>query len=176
MSSAVPLSTGSEPEFEVDPPVDNGTHRPRTGQSAVMPPLVTRLVRRHRLASGRLLLGLVDDAGYVRDTSSAAVGTLFTDGSPAQIALVMRALTETLDLRRRDVMRLCAVICRTGPVVWLPGDIRCRDAVGTEALARSLRVGEVFVVSEAGWRDDVGDAGTRPTIDPDQPSPWDRAS
>ncbi len=125
---------------------------------------------------GRILLGLVDDSGYVRDTSSAAVGTLFADGSQAQIALVMRALSSTLDLRRRDVMRLCAVICRTGPMVWLPADIRFREALAAEARAWSLRVGEVFLMSEAGWRDDVGDAGRRPTIEPDHPSPWDRPS
>ena len=138
-----------------------------------MPPLVTRLTRRHRLVSGRLLLGLVDNAGYVRDTSSAAVGALFAEGSPAQIALVLRALTSTLDLRRRDMMRLCAVICRTGPVLWLPADIRCREAIGDEARAQSLRTGEVFLLSESGWRDDIGDAGRTPRIAPAERSPWD---
>lgn len=157
-------------------PVDNVGHQPHIYDSAVMPPLVSRLLRRHQLVSGRILLGLVDDAGYVRDTSSAAVGTLFADGSPAHIALVMRALSSTLDLRRRNVMRLCAVTCRTGPVVWLPADHRFRDALGVEARAQSLRIGEVFVMSEAGWRDDAGDAGVRPMIEPEQRSPWDRAS
>lgn len=154
-------------------PVDKARCPSRTAHSVVMPPLVTRLVRRHRLVSGRLLLGLVDDAGYVRDTSSAAVGALFTEGSSGRIALVLRAMTSTLDLRRREVMRLCAVICRTGPVVWLPADIRCREAVDDEAHAQSLRAGEVFLMSEAGWRDDVGDAGRTPRIALEERSPWD---
>lgn len=154
--------------------MDNSRHPSHTDDSALMPPLVTRLVRRHQVGAGRLLLGVVDDAEYVRDTSSAAVGTLFDDGAPAEIALVMRALTSTLDLRRRDVLRLCAVICRTGPLVWPAADIRCREALHTEAGARSLRVGEVFVLSESGWRADDGDAGRRPTIDATATSPWDQ--
>lgn len=154
--------------------MDNARCPLRTDDSADMPPLVTRLVRRHKLSSGRLLLGVVDDSGYVRDTSSAAVGTLFTDGSPAEIAMVMRALTSTLDLRRREMLRLSAVLCRAGPVVWLPADVRCREAVRAEAGSRLLRVGEVFVMSEAGWRDDEGRFGRRPTIQPAQSSPWDR--
>lgn len=139
-----------------------------------MPLLVTRLVRRHPLTAGRLLVGLVDDAGYVRDTSSTAVGSLFTDGTSGQIAVMLRALTSTLDLRRRDAMQLCAVTCRTGPVVWLPSDVCCREAIGSEAAARVLRVGEVFLITEAGWRSSSGDAGRRPMIDPAQPTPWDR--
>ncbi len=170
----VRASTGDEAEADLAGPVDNRGGPSRTDDSAVMPPLVARLVRRHRLVSGRVLLGLVDDADYVRDSSSATVGSLFADGSAAEIALVMRALTATLDLRRREVMRICAVICRTGPVVWLPADIRFREVLDTEALARSLRVGEVFLISEAGWRDDLGNAGARPSIEPDRPSPWDR--
>lgn len=139
-----------------------------------MPPLVTRLARRHRLASGRLILGLVDDSGYVRDTSSTSVGGLFDTGSPAQVALALRALTATLDLRRRNVMALCAVMCRDGPVVWLPADLRCRAAVHEEALALSLRAGGVSLIGEGGWRDDDGGAGATPGISPREPSPWDR--
>jgi hypothetical protein len=138
-----------------------------------MPPLVARLARRHRLASGRLILGLVDDSGYVRDTSSTSVGGLFDTGSPVRVALALRALTASLDLRRRDVMALCAVMCRDGPVVWLPADLRCRAAVHDEARAQSLRPGAVFLVGEGGWRDDVGGAGPTPGISPPEPSPWD---
>lgn len=123
------------------------------------------------------MLGLVDDAGYVRDTSSADVAQLFGDGSPAQIAVVLRAMTRTLDLRRRDVLRLCAVICRTGPLVWQPSDLRCRVAVGDEARALELRPGEVFLIGEAGWRDGAGHAGSTPVIAPVAGSPWgDRPS
>lgn len=139
-----------------------------------MPTLVTRLVRRHRLSSGRLLLGLVDDIGYVRDTSSISVGDVFTDGSPGQVALVLRSLTTTLDLRRREELELCAVICRAGPVVWLPADLRCRTAVHDEARTQSLRTGPVFLVGDGGWRDEFGDAGTAPGITPEAASPWDR--
>jgi hypothetical protein len=139
-----------------------------------MPPLVARLVRRHRLTAGRLLLGLVDDQGYVRDTSSTSVGALFGTGSPAEVALALRSLSTTLDLRRREVMALCAVFCRDGPVVWLPADVRCRDAVHDEARAQSLRVLAVFIVGEGGWRDEFGRAGTRPSIAPAERSPWDR--
>jgi hypothetical protein len=153
--------------------VDNVGTAGRIPHSAVMPPLVTRLVRRHRLAPGRLLLGLVDDGGYVRDTSSTSVGPLFDTGSPAQVALALRSLTATLDLRRRDVMALCAVMCRDGPVVWLPADLRCRAGVHDEARAQSLRPGVVFIVGEGGWRDDGGDAGATPAIAPPELSPWD---
>lgn len=111
-------------------------------------------MRRHRLSSGRLLLGLVDDIGYVRDTSSISVGDVFTDGSPGQVALVLRSLTTTLDLRRREELELCAVICRAGPVVWLPADLRCRTAVHDEARTQSLRTGPVFLLGDGGWRDE----------------------
>jgi len=139
-----------------------------------MPTLVRRLVRRHRLAPGRLLLGLVDDIGYVRDTSSTSIGTLFTEGTAGQVALVIRSLTTTLDLRRHVELELCAVICRAGPVVWLPADLRCRTAVHDEARVQSLRAGPVFLVGEGGWRDEFGDAGTSPGITPQARSPWDR--
>jgi hypothetical protein len=139
-----------------------------------MPPLVKRLVRRHRLASGCVVLGMVDERGYVQDTSATTVGSLFTDGSAAQIALVLHDLAATLDLRRRDVRRLGVVICRTGPLLWLPADLRGRTAIEDEARTRSLRLGAVFLIGETGWREDNGDTGSNPGICAQASSPWER--
>jgi hypothetical protein len=135
-------------------------------------PLVDRLLRRHRAAPGDVLLGLVDDAGYVRDRSVVALGVA-VGRSDAEMAVVVRALSGSLDLRRREVMRLCAVLCRSGPVVWLPDDVRWRAAVDREAEFRGVRRGRTFLVTEAGWRDDVGGTGLRPNLPAPEPSPWD---
>ena len=93
--------------------------------------------------------------------------------SDAEIAVVLRALSGSLDLRRREVMRLCAVLCRSGPVVWLPDHVRWRAAIDGEAEFRGVRRGPTFLVTDAGWRDDDGGAGRRPSLPAPEPSPWD---
>jgi len=136
--------------------------------------LPARLCRHHQPVAGALVLGIVlAGSGIVRSSTleTAAIGAA-ADDDPARRALQVRELTDRLDLSHRHNLRLCAVLCRHGPTVWLPVDLAWRAAVTHEGQCRGVRIGPTHLLTEHGWRDDAGDGARRPRLPPPTPPAW----
>lgn len=121
-----------------------------------------------------VLLGAqVRNSGAVRTTALARANTAAdARDDPVERALTLRRLADHLDLSHRHVLQLSVVLCRHGPTVWLPVDLAWLAAVHQEARARGLPVGAAHLLTEYGWRDDRGNAATRPLIPPSQQAWW----